>query len=55
MNGLRWRMAVIFVVLAACVAYSLPSLLGGSTLGGLLPDKRVSLGLDLQGGIHLTL
>lgn len=55
MSGLRWRMAVILVVLAACVAYSLPSLTGGALMGGLLPEKRVSLGLDLQGGIHLTL
>ena len=44
-------------VLLASIVYVLPSLpgVGGSSLGNLLPDARISLGLDLKGGMHLTL
>ena len=55
--SLRWRMTIIAVVAFLGVYYMLPSL-GGvkqSALGALLPDNQVNLGLDLKGGIHLTL
>ncbi|MDD2966696.1 MAG: protein translocase subunit SecD [Desulfovibrionaceae bacterium] len=55
MIGLRWRMAVVVIVLLAGIAYSVPSLLGHNPLPGILPDKSINLGLDLKGGIHLTL
>lgn len=55
MSGLRWRMAVVVIVLLAGIAYSVPSLLGHNPLPGILPDKSINLGLDLKGGIHLTL
>lgn len=53
--GLRW--AVIAVILLTAAAYLLPSLPGvkNSALGDILPDKQLSRGLDLQGGMYLTL
>ena len=57
MKSLSWRIIVSLLVLLASVAYVLPSLPGvaGSSLGKILPDSRISLGLDLKGGMHLTL
>lgn len=57
MKSLSWRIVVSLLVLLASIAYVLPSLpgVGGSSLGNLLPDARISLGLDLKGGMHLTL
>lgn len=57
MKSLSWRIVVSLLVLLASVVYVLPSLpgIGGSSLGRLLPDARISLGLDLKGGMHLTL
>lgn len=57
MGSLRWR--VIIAVTAAVVAllYVLPSVPGvrSSSLGSFLPEAIINLGLDLKGGIHLTL
>ncbi len=52
-----WRIAVIVAALAASLLYALPSLkdFRDSPLGRLLPDARINLGLDLKGGMHLTL
>ncbi len=57
MKSLSWRIVVSLLVLFASVVYVMPSLpgVGGSPLGKLLPDARISLGLDLKGGMHLTL
>ena len=57
MKSLSWRIVVSLLVLLASIVYVLPSLpgVGGSSLGNLLPDARISLGLDLKGGMHLTL
>lgn len=57
MNTLRWRIALAMLVIAASAIYVLPSFPGvkESVLGRFLPEKRISLGLDLKGGIHLTL
>lgn len=57
MKGSSWRIAVILLVLLLSIAYALPSLPGveNTPLGKLLPDARIHLGLDLKGGIHLTL
>lgn len=56
-EGLRWRLALSLVVFLAAVAYVLPSIpaVKSSPMGRFLPDNRISLGLDLMGGIHLTL
>ncbi|QJB57706.1 protein translocase subunit SecD [Pseudodesulfovibrio sp. zrk46] len=57
MQSLRWRIITALVVLALGLAYMMPSLPGvsGSALGKMLPGNPVNLGLDLKGGIHLTL
>jgi len=51
----RWRLLLSFFVLIFGIAYVLPSLPGLQALQPWLPDKHVNLGLDLKGGIHLTL
>jgi preprotein translocase subunit SecD len=44
------------IVLLVSLAYCLPSFYSAdSILGKILPDKKINLGLDLKGGIHLTL
>lgn len=54
--GLRWRLFISFAVLILCLVYALPSVPGlGSALKSVLPDSEINLGLDLKGGIHLTL
>ena len=45
MKSLSWRIVVSLLVLLASIVYVLPS----------LPGARISLGLDLKGGMHLTL
>lgn len=58
MNGsLRWRIILTLVVLLLGAAYVLPSLpsIQKSSLSKFLPEDKISLGLDLKGGIHLTL
>ncbi|MEG2140101.1 MAG: protein translocase subunit SecD [Bilophila sp.] len=57
MKSLSWRIVVSLLVLLASVLYVLPSLPGveHSFLRSVLPDSRISLGLDLKGGMHLTL
>ena len=54
MFGTRWRVLIILAVLLLTLAYALPNF-AGPGLQKLLPDSRVNLGLDLRGGIHLTL
>ena len=57
MNLLRWRIALAMLVFAVSVVYVLPSIPGikDSALGNFLPKNQINLGLDLKGGIHLTL
>lgn len=57
MSGVRWRGALALLVFFASVLYVLPSVPGvqGSWLGKMLPKAQINLGLDLKGGIHLTL
>lgn len=56
-QGLRWRLAVAIAVLALSLFYLLPALPGmqNSSLRRFLPDADINFGLDLVGGIHLTL
>ncbi|KUJ96824.1 MAG: Protein translocase subunit SecD [Desulfonauticus sp. 38_4375] len=55
--GIRWRFLLILVVLLFGIIYTLPSLPGvkNSSLAQFLPSNQINLGLDLKGGIHLTL
>ncbi|MGE4193470.1 MAG: protein translocase subunit SecD [Pseudodesulfovibrio sp.] len=57
MQSLRLRAILALAVVLAGLAFMLPSLPGvkGSSLSDFLPGKGISLGLDLKGGIHLTL
>ncbi len=56
MKALRLRLAFSLIVLLVVLAYALPNIpaLGTSPLGALMQD-RISLGLDLKGGMNLTL
>lgn len=54
--GLRWRLSIAVLVFVLCLVYALPSVPGiGQALERVLPSSRINLGLDLKGGIHLTL
>ena len=56
MIGLRTRLGVALVVFLLSLAFALPSMPGiGTALHSVLPEKKINLGLDLKGGIHLTL
>jgi preprotein translocase subunit SecD len=56
MSSLRWRILAAIVVLGIGLVYAMPSLLPSDDgLQSFLPDKEVNLGLDLKGGMHLTL
>ncbi len=57
MGSLRWRAMAATVVVLMALVYILPSIpaVRTSPLGVILPDAEVNLGLDLKGGIHLTL
>jgi len=57
MQSLRWRIIATLIVLGLGLAYMLPSVPGisGSPLGKMMPGDPVNLGLDLKGGINLTL
>ena len=63
-QGLVWRIGLTLCVLVATVLFVLPTFVlppqdadstEKSGLARLLPDARVNLGLDLMGGIQLTL
>ena len=56
-EGLQWRLAVTILAVAISILYLLPGIPGlqQSALTRFLPDARIALGLDLVGGIHLTL
>jgi len=43
MNNLRWRILLIVVIIGACLWAIIP------------PGKKIRLGLDLKGGVHLVL
>ncbi|MDO5483828.1 MAG: protein translocase subunit SecD, partial [Desulfovibrionaceae bacterium] len=54
--GLRWRLTIALIVFLLSLVYALPSVPGiGTALERVLPSNRINLGLDLKGGIHLTL
>lgn len=54
----KWKEVLIACVCAFGILFSLPNILPQSTLNKLpswMPNQRVNLGLDLQGGVHLLL
>lgn len=55
--GLRWRILVTLAVTVLALIYVLPSIPGvkASVWGKFLPANEINLGLDLKGGMHLTL
>ncbi|WP_243367462.1 protein translocase subunit SecD [Fundidesulfovibrio soli] len=57
MSSLSWRLIVVALATVFGLAFTLPSIesVRQSPLGSILPSNQVSLGLDLKGGIHLTL
>ncbi len=56
-RNLRWRLLLTLAVMIVALALVLPSVPGikNTGLGKILPDTAINLGLDLKGGIHLTL
>ena len=56
-RNLRWRVLLTLTVMAVALCLVLPSVPGikNTLLGKILPDTAINLGLDLKGGIHLTL
>ncbi|MEZ7195666.1 protein translocase subunit SecD [Pseudodesulfovibrio karagichevae] len=57
MQSLRLRAILALFIVLVGLAFMLPSLPGvkDSALGKILPGNGINLGLDLKGGIHLTL
>ena len=50
MKQLSWKWVISFAVVLAALIYVLPTF-----KPGLWPHKKINLGLDLQGGMHLVL
>ena len=50
MRNLSWRVLAVFGVMIAAIIYVLPTI-----KPSLWPHKKINLGLDLQGGMHLAL
>jgi preprotein translocase subunit SecD len=50
LKNLSWRLIVIAAVILAAVIYVIPTF-----EPGIWPHKKINLGLDLQGGMHLVL
>ena len=50
MKGFSWKLAVVLAVIVAASIYVLPTF-----EPGIWPHKKINLGLDLQGGMHLVL
>lgn len=57
MRGLRWRLFLVLCILFLTLVYLIPSLTPKlpAWWKGVLFTKKVQLGLDLRGGIHLIL
>jgi preprotein translocase subunit SecD len=50
LKQISWKLIVVVAVLIVAVIYTLPSI-----KPGIWPHKKINLGLDLQGGMHLVL
>ncbi len=50
MKNISWKLVLVFVVVIASIIYILPTF-----KADIWPHKKINLGLDLQGGMHLVL
>ena len=50
LTNLSWRLVIVLTVIITATIYLLPSI-----VPTLWPYKKINLGLDLQGGMHLVL
>ncbi|MCK4468006.1 MAG: protein translocase subunit SecD, partial [Desulfobacterales bacterium] len=50
MKNISWKLILVIIVVIAAVIYILPSI-----KQTWWPHKKINLGLDLQGGMHLVL
>lgn len=50
MKNLSWKLIIVAAVSMAAIVYILPT-----AFPGMWPHKKINLGLDLQGGMHLVL
>ena len=50
MKNVSWQLVSVIVVVVATIIYLVPTL-----KPGVWPHKKINLGLDLQGGMHLIL
>lgn len=57
MKSINFRLFLSVLVLLAGLCYSLPNIpaIGNSFISDVLPSQRINLGLDLKGGMNLTL
>ncbi|MHB8530987.1 MAG: protein translocase subunit SecD, partial [Caulobacteraceae bacterium] len=51
----RWKIALVLVSFLFGLLFTLPNLVPSGAMPGWLPQKRLNLGLDLQGGSYLLL
>jgi preprotein translocase subunit SecD len=56
-RNLQWKFLLILCITLAAFVYLAPSVVGEMSgfLGKILPQDKIHLGLDLQGGMHLVL
>jgi preprotein translocase subunit SecD len=56
-RNLKWKLLLILFITAVALIYLAPSVVGEirGFLGKILPQRKIHLGLDLQGGMHLVL
>jgi preprotein translocase subunit SecD len=56
-KNLSWRGLIIAIFIVIALIYLVPSMPGGMPQwwSGVLPQEKIHLGLDLQGGMHLIL
>jgi preprotein translocase subunit SecD len=57
LKNLRWRALIVLVLILLAFLYVTPTLSGKlpGWWSGILPQEKIHLGLDLQGGMHLVL
>ena len=54
-RSLKWRTLALIAACLLCVGVLMPTFVGKESLPGWFPwDKKINLGLDLQGGLHIV-